>query len=187
MRKRTTALALGGALLAGSGPAMAAGWEFLPAANPGYEAEASLAVMGGLQDPDVAGVDASDAYGFELSLNCPTLKPPRGEIRQQISLTGFDKDGLEMASLELNPHYLVPLGENLDLGLGPGVGFVMAEGPRHDDGVFALQAGASLHYRSGGLFLGAEARYQVTQEANLGRGDGDLNNYRLLGKAGINF
>lgn len=187
MRKRTTALALGSALLAGSAPATAAGWELLPAANPDYEAEATLALMGGMQDPEVGDVGASDAYGFELSLNCPTLKPPRGEIRQQISLTGFDKEGLELASLELNPHYLVPLAENLDLGVGPGLGYVMAENGRHEDSVFALQAGASLHYRSGALFLGAEARYQVTQEADFGRRNEDLNNYRLLGKAGINF
>jgi hypothetical protein len=187
MGKCTTALMLGSAMLAASAPAMAAGWGFLPAANPGYEADATLAVMGGMQDPDVDGVDADAAYGIELSLSCPTLKPPRGEIRQQISVTGFDNDGLEMTSFELNPHYLVPLAENLDLGVGPGLGYVMAEGGRHDDGVFALQAGASLHYRSGPLFLGAEARYQFTQEAEFGRRDEDLNNYRLLGKAGVNF
>ena len=187
MYKHTIALAIGGALLAGSAPALAEGWQFLPAAKPGYEADATLAVMGGVQDPDVGDVDADAAYGLELSLSCPTLKPPQGEIRQQISITGFDSDGLEMTSIELNPHYLMPLAENLDLGVGPGIGYVMAEAGRWDDDVLALQAGASLHYRSGPLFLGAEARYQFTQEADIGRRDQDLNNYRLLGKAGVNF
>jgi len=187
MIKQKTVLAVGGALLAASTPAMADGWQVLPATQSDYEAQASIAVLGGLQDPDVANVDAAGVAGLEVSLSCPTLKPPQGEIRQQISITRFDNDGLEMTSVEINPHYLMPLGENLDLGVGPGLGYVSAEKGSEDDGVFALQAGASLHYRSGPLFLGAEARYQFTQEADFGSDDEDLNNYRLLGKAGVNF
>ena len=187
MSMRKTFLALGGVLLAGSAPATAADWQFLPALQSGYQADTTLAVMGGLQDPDRSAVDAGGAYGVELSLNCPTIKPPVGHIRQQISVTRFDNDGLELTSFEINPHYMVSLAENLDLGIGPGLGYVSADAGGNSDGVFALQAGASLHYRTGPLFLGAEARYQVTQEAEFGAADEDVNNYRLLGKAGITF
>ncbi|KPV40357.1 hypothetical protein AN478_08920 [Thiohalorhabdus denitrificans] len=168
--------------------AQADGWSFLPATQAGYQADAALAVLGGLQDPDVGNVDSDTAYGVEFSLSCPTLTPPRGEIRQQISLTRFDNDGLELTSFELNPHYLVDLGSNLSFGVGPGLGYVAADAEGGDsDGVFALQAGASLHYHRGPLFLGAEARYQWTQEADLGAAETDVDNSRFLAKAGVRF
>ncbi|MFW5910963.1 MAG: porin family protein [Thiohalospira sp.] len=167
--------------------AQADGWSFLPATQSGYEADAALAVLGGLQNPDVDEVDSDTAYGVELSLSCPTLAPPRGEIRQQISVTRFDNDGLEVTSFELNPHYLLDLGSSLALGVGPGLGYVAADAGGDSDGVFALQAGASLHYHRGPIFLGAEARYQWTQEAGLGGAETDVDNSRFLAKAGIRF
>lgn len=184
---RRTLPLLASTLLLAPGPALADGWSLLPATSADYEAAPTVAALGGMQDPDVSGVDAGGAYGVELSLSCPTLAPPQGRIRQQISLTRFDNDGLELTSFELNPHYLVDLGSGLALGGGPGFGYVSADSGADSDGVFALQAGLSLHYRQGPLFLGAEARYQWTQEADLGGNDTDLANSRLLGKVGWNF
>ena len=168
-------------------PAAADGWTVLPATGSDYEAAPTVALLGGFQDPAVDGVDADGAYGVEVGLSCPTLAPPAGRIRQQISLTRFDNDGLELTSLEINPHYLVDLGRNLALGAGPGLGYVAADAGGDSDGVFALQAGVSLHYRQGPLFLGAEARYQWTQEADLGGQDVDVNNSRLMAKVGWAF
>ena len=173
--------------MAAPAPAAADGWTFLPAAGEDYRAEPTLAALGGYQDPDIGGVDAGGAYGVELALSCPTLAPPRGRIRQQISLTRFDNDGLELTSFELNPHYLVDLGSGLAVGAGPGLGYVAADAGGESDGVLALQAGASLHYRQGPLFLGAEARYQWTQEADFGAVERDVDNSRVLAKAGWSF
>jgi hypothetical protein len=168
-------------------PAAADGWDFLPVTGPDYQAAPTLAVLGGIQDPDVDGVDAGGAFGVELGLSCPTLAPPAGRIRQQISLTRFDNQNLELTSLELNPHFLVDVGGNLAVGVGPGLGYVTADAGGDSDGVFALQAGVSLHYRQGPLFLGAEARYQWTQEADLGGAETELDNSRVVAKAGLAF
>ncbi|MEF8792385.1 hypothetical protein [Thiohalorhabdus sp.] len=186
MRTPTLVLSLTLALAASSA-AQAQGWSLLPVTDADYRAEPTLAALGGMQDPDVDGVSSGGAYGVELSLNCPTLATPRHGIRQQISLTRFDNDGLELTSLEINPHYVMPIGQGLGFGFGPGLSYVAADGGGDSDGVFGLQAGVSLHYRQGPLFLGAEARYQWTQDADLGGGDTDLANSRLMGKAGVTF
>lgn len=187
MRTPTLAISLSLALAA-SPAAQAQGWNWFPVADADYRAEPALAALGGIQDPDVDGVSSDGAFGVELSLNCPTLATPRHGIRQQISLTRFDNDGLELTSLEINPHYVVPVGQDLGFGFGPGLSYVSADAAGGDsDGVFGLQAGVSLHYRQGPLFLGAEARYQWTQEADLGGADTDLDNSRLMGKAGVSF
>jgi len=168
-------------------PAAADGWTVLPATGSDYEAAPTVALLGGFQDPAVDGVDADGAYGVEVGLSCPTLAPPAGRIRQQISLTRFDNDGLELTSMEINPHYLVDIARDLAVGVGPGLGYVVADAGGDSDGVFALQAGASLHYRQGPLFLGAEARYQWTQEADLGALETEVDNHRVLAKAGLAF
>ena len=187
MRNPTLAVSLTLALVASPG-AQAQGWDWFPVTDAGYQAEPTLAALGGVQNPDVDGVSSAGAYGVELSLNCPTLATPRHGIRQQISLTRFDNDGLELTSLEINPHYVVPVAQNLGFGFGPGLSYVSADADGGDsDGVLGLQAGVSVNYRQGPLFLGAEARYQWTQEADLGGAETDLANSRLMGKAGVNF
>lgn len=182
MKRLTPLAALG---LVAAMPAQAQDWQFFPAAGSDYQAAPTFALTAGTQD--YVDVDSGGVYGMELGLACPTLKPPQGQIRQQISLTRYDEDGVETTSLEVNPHYLVNLGGNWAIGLGPGLGYVQADTPAGDDSVFALQAGTSLHYRSGPLFLGAEARYQWTQSADLGGGSADMDNIRLQGKVGAAF
>ena len=166
-------------------PAQAQDWQLLPAIGSDYKAQPTFALTAGTQDYDDG--DSGGVYGVELGLACPTLKPPQGRIRQQISLTRYDEDGLETTSLEVNPHYMVDLASNLAVGFGPGLGYVQADTSVGDDGVFALQAGTSLHYRTGPLFLGAEARYQWTQSADFGGGSHDMDNIRLQGKVGVAF
>jgi hypothetical protein len=182
MKRLTFAASLG---LLAAAPAHAQGWQFLPAAEPGYEARPTFAFMTGAQDYDDGDSDA--IYGMELGLACPTLKPPQGRIRQQISLSRYDEGGLETTSLEINPHYLIDIQPGLAVGFGPGLGYVWADARRGSDSVLAFQGGTSLHYRTGPLFFGAEARYQITQDADFGRGGGDLDNFRVTAKFGAAF
>lgn len=171
-------------------PASASALEAFPVLDEGFEAEPTISVLGGTQSSEVDGVGSGTAAGAEISLACPVFKVEGpGSVRQQISVTRFDKDGLEQTHLEINPHYLVPLSPSFALGVGPGLGYVAASPDNgDDDGVFALQAGVSLHYRAGPLFLGAEYRYQWTQKADLaGESDTELDNQRAVAKVGVNF
>ena len=55
-----------------------------------------------------------------------------------------------------------------------------------DESVFAFQLGASVHYTGmGPLFLGAEARYQITEE--LGDSGEEADNSRVAIKVGVQF
>ena len=167
-----------------SGTALAGDWKLMPATDASFKAEPTVSLMGGIMNPDVPGADTDSVFGAELSFNCLALQPPTGKIRTQISWTRYDEGGLELNSVELNPHYLWKVGNNLELGVGPGLGYVSGKSGALDEGVWALQAGASVHYRSGNMFLGAEARYQFTEEDF---GTSDLDNFRVMLKVGYNF
>lgn len=164
--------------------AQAAGWSLMPVTDAGFKAEPTLALMGGMLNPNVSGADADSAYGAELSFNCIALQPPEGKLRTQVSFNKYDDAGLEIQSFEINPHYLVKVGEGLEIGAGPGIGYVTAKAGAMDESALALQLGVSAHYRSGPMFLGAEARYQVTQEEFA---NDDMNNFRVMLKVGVNF
>lgn len=186
MRRWIGGTALCVAMAGLSSPALAQDWELLPVLGDDYRAKPTLAVIGGAMDPDFPGAGSDAAYGVELSIDCPTLKLPKNKIRQQFSLMQYDDD-VEITSFELNPHYVMPVGGGLEFGFGPGFGVLSVDTDGSDETLFGLQAGASLHYRAGNLFLGAEARYQVTTEEDFGNGDQDADNARYMVKAGINF
>ena len=166
-------------------PVFAEGWEFLPGTSDDYQSEMTVSALYGIMDPAPSGADSSGVVGVELALNCPLLKAPNGTIRQQASLTRYDEDGVELTTIEINPHYLVEMSDRLALGFGPGLGYLKADATGVSDGVFALQAGVSLHYNMDRLFIGAEARYQWTQEID--DTNDDMNNSRIIAKVGYRF
>jgi len=184
--KSISLIASGSVLLLASVNAQAGDdWTWLAGHKEGYVAQPAVSLMVGVQDPDVNGVDSGSVTGIELSLNCPLLQPPTNRIRQQVSYAKFDNDGLELSSFELNPHYVVETSPGLELGFGPGLGYVTAKAGGVDDSTWGAQLGVSAHYTAmGPLFLGAEARYQVTGDFDGGDG---ADNFRMALKVGYSF
>ncbi|SFD15593.1 hypothetical protein SAMN05660831_00916 [Thiohalospira halophila DSM 15071] len=186
MQRTLIASTVAAGLTLAAGTASAADW--FPVAEDSYSAAPSVAVVGGSQEFDSDGADSGSIAGVEFALNCPLLAVDSGRIRQQVSLTQYDEDGLETTHLELNPHYLFVDDGNLTVGAGPGFGLVQGDlDGAGDDSVFALQAGASVNYDFGPAFVGAEARYQWTTEADFGSVEEDLSNTRVMAKVGVNF
>lgn len=166
--------------------AQASEWTFLAGAKDGYVANPAVSLIAGNLDPDITGADSGTVTGIELSLNCPLLQPPTNRIRQQISYGVYDEDGLKISTIELNPHYIVKVAPGWEVGAGPGLGYVSVESDGFDESAWALQLGASVHYTGmGPLFVGAEARYQVTDE--LGDTSEEADNTRLALKVGMSF
>lgn len=165
------------------------GWRLLPDKKGGFKAEPSLSVMVGSLNPSVSGASSDTVVGFELSLNCPLLQPPSNKIRQQISLSTYSHKGLEITTIELNPHYVIETSSGVSVGLGPGIGYLQAETATDKEGMFALQVGASIHYTAMDfMFLGAEARYQWTQDHTFPtQSQRGADNFRFALKAGVNF
>ena len=176
-----TALALGAATT----PALAASdWKFLPVADKGYAPAFVASVTGGIMDPQHVG--SGDAWGLELAFNCGLVQTPTGVVRTKLSVNKFDKAGLELTTVELNPRWTIPVAKDLTFGVGPGIGWVKADGGRNVD-MFAWQAGADLDYRIGQLNLGLGARWQDTVDKNLGGGREGADNWLVQAKVGIAF
>ena len=108
-----TALALGAATT----PALAAGdWKFLPIADKGYAPAFVASVTGGIMDPQHVG--SGDAWGLELAFNCGLVQTPTGVVRTKLSVNKFDKAGLELTTVELNPRWTIPVAKDLTFGIG---------------------------------------------------------------------
>jgi hypothetical protein len=190
MRKQTW-MAMVIAVLLGPGAALAAdGWTWLPSTKNGYQAEPTVAVMLGRMSPGDEFRSAT-IIGAELSMNCFVLQPPVNRIRQQFSFTHYDKGRVDIYNIEANPHYVVEIAPGFEIGGGPGFALVMVDTPGGDGSVLGLQLGASAHYHGNSpLFVGAEARYQITDKDRFGGAGSprtDVNNFRFVIKVGYSF
>ncbi len=159
-------------------------WVFMAYQDPSWRPGFSLAMMGGQMDADY-GSQADTVTGVEIAFNSLLLQPrKRHRIRQQISHLTYNANGARISTFEANPHYLVMIQPNLELGFGPGVALVDV-GSRNKERVLGLQLGASLHYRYQDFFLGAELRHQFTGSASVNGSEVDADNTRLLIKLGF--
>lgn len=163
----------------------AATWEVLPATNGDYKADIAVAVIAGTSDFDDADFSPK---GLEVSLICPVLKPPKNTIRQQISYTESDKNGVDLKSVEVNPHYMVNVSEKLSVGAGPSLGVTKIETLGQDESVFTYGIGASARLNvTNNVFIGAETRYAWSEDADLLGETDDIDNLRTTLKIGFQF
>ena len=178
MKKQNLVLVLGVSLLA-SQAAMAGEWNFLAGTKDGYKAEPIVSLMAGNMD-----FDKTDGaiMGVEVSLNCPLIQPPTNRIRQQASITSYDENGVAVTNLEINPHYVVEVADKLEIGAGPGFGYLASDGAD----MLGFQLGASVHYTGLPVFIGAEWRMQMTTAVDSDV-DGDADNTRFAVKVGYAF
>ncbi len=187
--KKTIGLLLTGSVML-STTAMAEGWNFLAGSKAGYTAEPAVSLLFGRMSPSTSGLDDGNIAGIELSLNCPLLQPPTNRIRQQASYTRYDEGTTQIDSFEINPHYVVEVSPGLEIGGGPGLGYITTSTANGSDPSFlAFNLGLSAHYTGfGPVFLGAEYRYQFTTEEDFGAAiKDDLNNGRFDIKVGYSF
>ncbi len=186
MKKRVLAVAVSALILSGGASAGENEWNWFAGLDDDYvmEPTASL-LLGSISFNDG---DSGSMTGVELSFNCPLLKPPTNNIRQQLSFVQYDESGVDVTSIEINPHYVVEVSPGLFVGGGPGFGYMSVDTSGGDDSVLGFQVGGSVHYDvSETIFLGGEARYQLTQDAEFGAQTVSMDNWRVALKAGINF
>jgi hypothetical protein len=182
-------IALATLLTASTTLLMAQETKFLPIATENnYSLSPSVALVGGYGKYDE--LDSGSAlYGIELDIACPLLQLSSNKIKQQISVVHYsEKDKFNSTSIELNPHVMFDVANKLQVGVGPGFGVVFADADGDTDTVFGINIGASANYDiTSKMFVGAEARYQWTTDADFGGGDVSLDNYRTLLKVGYHF
>jgi hypothetical protein len=132
------------------------------AGDLGTNANPSVAAKGGWWEADVQSVDGAAAFGAEFAIDNLGYAPAYGKLHHMLSWNHADHDGLGLDSAEWNVHWMLEARPNLWLGLGPGVGWVWADGQNLSDSA-ALQFGASAHSVVGHAIFGIESRYQWTE------------------------
>jgi hypothetical protein len=185
MRKRLL-IAATLALTAIALPAFGDGWAFPAARQPGWSPNTTVALKMGAMVPDSA-LGSGLAGGIELAVDDPLFQLPYGKIRDQFSYNRYDHGGIELQTLEFNPHYMVPIVDNLWAGFGPGVGWMITNsqsGPSPD--MWTAQLGASAYYTAGQLMLGMESRYQWTGNEQVG-GVSSVDNWMTTFKIGYAY
>jgi len=183
--KTTRILTIAAALSALTAPAFAGDWQFLPIAEKGYAPNFVASVTGGIMDPQHA--KSGDAWGLELAMNCGLIQTPTGVVRTKLSVNKFDKGGLDLTTVELNPRWTIPVAKDVTFGIGPGIGWVKADAGNRTVDMFAWQAGADLDYRMGQLYLGLGARWQDTVGKTITTGQQGADNWLVQAKVGIAF
>lgn len=153
--------------------------------RPNFE----VAAVAGHMNFQQNGIKSGAVYGVELSFDCPVFTLPGDNlIRQQLNLTQYDKNGLRVTTIEMNPYYFVDIADDLVLGFGPGIGGVHADQDgEKDQWMFAAQVGAGIKYYIDDFIIGADLRRQWTASKDFGNGKQDLDNMRFLVKAGYRF
>lgn len=172
--------------------ALAADSEFkiLPVFTDGnWCGQTEVAVVVGSSNFDKDELSTGANYGVELSFACPVFTLPGDHIlRQQLSLSRYDKNNFEVTVIEMNPYYFFKLSQNLQFGVGPGIAGVHGNPDNgQDKWAFAVNAGAGLKYYMKNFLVGLDLRWQWTAEKDYGAGKEDLDNMRVLVKAGYSF
>jgi len=164
------------------------GWRFFAGMEDDFKHETTTSVLLGGLGPNSSVGDTGLSYGLEISFNCPLLQPPSNKIRQQVSALRYKDGDSTIQTIQINPHYVVEVIPNLWMGGGPGIGYVRARVNKITSNMVAGQLGASLHYNIEKIFIGAEARYQITQRDDVGGIiDEGADNWQAILKLGYNL
>jgi hypothetical protein len=159
--------------------AQAENWTFFSQESRNTHPDYAVALIAGSADLSQDN-SSGDLYGVELSLVCPLVHASEHTIRQQISLTKFHKNSVDLYTLEANPHYLYQLESHTYFGIGPSLGLSKSSGT-DDSIVGTIGMGASIKKDlTQELFLGAELRKVYATER-------DVDNVRVIVKVGYYF
>ena len=144
-----------------------------------------IALLGGVMEgEDSNKIESDGIYGVELSFPCLV----NNHVRSQLQVVSYDNNGVEMLQVSVNPHYLIDLQKGVTLGVGPTLGATEVTVGDEDDTIFTYGVGASLRadlpYN---FFIGTEAHYDWTTDAELGTVKDNFDNLKVFAKVGYSF
>ncbi len=163
-------------------------WEILPVLNSEHNLAPSIAILGGGVLLDNEDSKTESLYGLEVGLNCPLIKVPGGKIRQQIQITKFEDNNVEITEVTLNPHYEFYSSDAFALGMGPNFGVAKVETSNDNDTVFTYGFGANVRANiTKELFVGAQVSYETSNDATLSNVSTNIDNIKYFAKIGYQF
>ena len=162
--------------------AHAEGWRLLPGfTEQGFKFDPSLAATVNYVDPRAHSSDTG--LGVDFNFTCGLIQDPQNRMRTHVQFTRISDSDLDANAFEISSRYTVPLGGGLSVGVGPSLAMYQVDMPGYDKNLFGIGVAAGVNFRSGALFLGADARYHDTQS----RSGENFDNFTVGVKAGINF
>jgi hypothetical protein len=139
-------------------------------------------------DIDTGLYTGLEGYG-KIALNL-YLGAEVGYANPEGTALGLDTE-LNFIPIEMNLKYIVEAAPNLDMDFGIGIScnYVEEKASSLDDWVFGGQVFADLNYRIDTVFIGINAKYQITENSDIGDTESDrsFSNWRIGGQAGIMF
>lgn len=162
----TKKIAMTAALLAAAltAPAHAAGWTFLPVAQPGFKLDPVVALTVNSNKPDQEGSDRATGYGLDFNFNCGLIQDPDQRMRTHLNVSHTSKDGVNVNAVELSPRYTIPLGNGVSVGVGPSLGSFHVSGAGVSKTLYGAGFATGLNYRAGQFYTGFDLRYHATGE-----------------------
>jgi len=143
-----------------------------------------VSLLGGVMRGEGDNSEWKGLFGLEFSFGCLLSD----SIRSQLQATYYDDDFTKMLQISANPHYIFNLGDATTFGAGPHIGIAKVEVSNESDTIFTYGVGASMRTDiSTNLFIGAEARYEWTTEAEFSGIKDDIQNVKVFAKIGYSF
>jgi hypothetical protein len=149
-----------------------------------FNMESSLAVLGGVVKGENSYAHTEVLYGLEFGFNCLA----NDAVRQNLQITNYKDKNLKMTQINLNPHYMIKVNNDMQIGFGPTFGLARVDNSNDKDNIFTYGLGGSLVQNLNEiLFVATEAKYEWTQNATLLGVKDNFNNVKVLVKAGYRF
>jgi len=149
-----------------------------------FKMDPSLALLIGTVKGTNSYAHAEVIYGLEYGFNCLVSDM----LRQQVQITNYKDKNLKMTEISVNPHYMINVNSNMQIGFGPTLGLARVDNSQDKDTIFTYGAGGSLVQNlNETLFVGAEAKYEWSEDASLSGVNDNFNNVKIFVKAGYRF
>ena len=123
-------------------------------------------------------------YGLELGFNCLA----NDSIRQELQLTSFKDGDLKILQANVNPQYVTNINQMLKFGFGPTAGLASIDNGTDSETLFTYGVGTSLSFNvNENIFVGAEFKYELTEDATFGDVTNNFDNIKAFTKIGYQF
>lgn len=161
MKNRIASALIAAGLALGATAAQAQGLK-VPGMENFSKYEPTIALTGGVVNAPAANDDATGAFGLELAMNVALLQNIDKRIRTYLQYNRVDSSGVRVNLLEFSPRFMMAVGNNISVGIGPVLSWVDAETSAGDKNLFGYGAVAGIDYRMGNWYTGLDLRYLNT-------------------------
>lgn len=171
-----------------------------------YKANLSVSANVGYMNIDIPADDNGSTSGIQVAVDCPLAQQCKGlckvipagtglYMRYLFNYNHYSNGDLKVSDFEVNFPFFYDLSPNLSVGLGPGIGHLLAASETGKDAnLWTFQVGTTLEYHWKKKFnifqkpfVALNMRYQFTENQRVGMRNHGLDNSLVLLQLGVGF